>query len=76
MDTYPEFIVKNAQALKVIADSPWWSFVHNEVNWIVKGKAMKEDDSVYSMIITDLNNVYFTVASTTQIQKEVRVSDI
>ena len=73
MDIYAEFIVKNAQSLKILSDVPWWSFSQQENTWIVKGKSMTTDGSIYSLLITDMNNTYFTTAGTTQIQKEISV---
>ena len=76
MDTYAEFIIKNSQALKTIAEASWWSFVQQESTWLVRGKAVSSAASMYCVLLTDLNSVFFAVAGTSQITKEIKVRAI
>jgi hypothetical protein len=70
---YSEFIVKNLNELMILANNPWWGFSQLGVTWMARGRSLADDISIYCLLVTNLETVYFTVARTTQIQKEIAV---
>ena len=72
-DSYTEFIIKRSEDLKLANKGHWFRFVFEATTWLVKGQCAANDTTSYSLLVTDLSNVYFTSASTTQILKEIKV---
>jgi hypothetical protein len=71
--SFTEFIVIHSEALQALARTRWWCFSYNDTEWLVKGHSASSDAPSYSLLLTNLCDVFFTTAGPTQIQSEAKV---
>lgn len=68
---FSEFVLKNKEHLKDLANVSWWKFENDSGTWLVKGFCSTEANCRYSIMLTDFSRVYFSTAAASQINREV-----